>query len=138
MRERKKFLDHPVIPLIGRLLICDIYLTSGYGKIVDWSGNLAYMGRHHLPMAPILLALAAFIEIAGSICVVTGYQARWAAFVMFSYTAIMTVLLHNYWAFTGDLAGVQETHFRKNLAIMGGLLVLTFSGPRRWALGNNI
>jgi hypothetical protein len=37
MRERKKFLDHPVIPLIGRLLICDIYLTSGYGKIVDWS-----------------------------------------------------------------------------------------------------
>jgi putative oxidoreductase len=138
MRERKKFLDHPVIPLIGRLLICDIYLTSGYGKIVDWSWNLAYMGRHHLPMAPILLALAAFIEIAGSICVVTGYQARWAAFVMFSYTAIMTVLLHNYWAFTGDLAGVQETHFRKNLAIMGGLLVLTFSGPGRWALGNNI
>jgi len=135
VRERKNF-DHPVIPLIGRLLISDIYLTSGYAKIVDWSGNVAYMSRHHLPMVPLLLAAAAFIEIAGSICLVTGYQARWAAFVMFGYTAIMTVLLHNYWAFTGDIAGIQETHFRKNLAIMGGLLMVAFSGPGGWSLKN--
>lgn len=135
MRERMNF-DHPVIPLMGRLLISYIYLTSGYAKIVDWSGNIAYMSHHHLPMVPFLLATAAFIEIASSICLVTGYQARWAALVMFGYTAIMTVLLHNYWAYAADAAGVQETHFRKNLAIMGGLLMVTFSGPGGWALGN--
>jgi uncharacterized membrane protein YphA (DoxX/SURF4 family) len=31
--------------------------------------------------------------------------------------------------------GMQETHFRKNLAIMGGLLMLAYSGPGKWALG---
>jgi putative oxidoreductase len=127
--------DHPVIPLLGRLLMSYVYLTSGYAKVVDWSGNIAYMSHHHLPMIPVLLACAAIIEIAGSICLVTGYQARWAASVMFGYTAILTLALHNYWAYTGDLAGMQETHFRKNLAIMGGLLMLTYSGPGGWALG---
>jgi len=121
--------NHPAIPLLGRLLISYIYLTSGIAKLTDWSGNISYMSRHHLPMVPVLLAVAALIELLGSICLVTGYQARWAALVMFGYTAILTVMLHNYWSYTGDAAGMQETHFRKNVAIMGGLLMLVFSGP---------
>jgi putative oxidoreductase len=76
------------------------------------------------------------IELAGSICLITGYQARVAAFVMFLYTTAVTVLFHNYWAASQAMAGMQETHFRKNLAIMGGLLVLAYSGPGKWALGN--
>jgi putative oxidoreductase len=128
--------NHPVVPLLGRLLMSYIYLTSGIAKIIDWRGNMTYMDRHHLPMIPVLLATAAFIELAGSLCLVTGYQARWAAFVMFGYTTLLTILLHNYWAYTGDIAGMQETHFRKNIAIMGGLLMISYSGPGRWALGN--
>jgi putative oxidoreductase len=128
--------NHPVVPLLGRLLMSYIYLTSGFAKLIDWRGNVAYMDRHHLPMIPVLLATAALVELAGSLCLVTGYQARWAALVMFGYTTVMTILLHNYWAYTGDIAGMQETHFRKNLAIMGGLLMVSYSGPGRWALGN--
>jgi len=30
---------------------------------------------------------------------------------------------------------MQETHFRKNLAIIGGLLMVAYSGPGEWALG---
>jgi putative oxidoreductase len=127
--------NHPVVPLVARLLMSYVYLTSGLGKLVDWRGNAAYMDHHHLPMIPVLLATAAFVELAGSLCLVSGYQARWAAFVMFGYTAVLTLLLHNYWAYIGDLAGVQETHFRKNLAIMGGLLMVSYGGPGRWAIG---
>ena len=128
-------LSHPVVPLVGRLLMTYIFATSGLAKIVGWSGNIAYMSRHHLPMVPVLLAGALVIEVAGSICLITGYQARWAAAIMFVYLLLVTVLLHNYWAFSGDMAGMQETHFRKNLAIMGGLLMVAAYGPGRWALG---
>lgn len=58
----------------------------------------------------------------------TGYQARIAAFVVFSYTTAVTVIFDNYWASSEAMAGMQETHFRKNLAIMGGLLMLAYSG----------
>lgn len=126
--------DHPLFPLLGRLLITYIYLTSGLAKVVSWSGNEAYMARHHLPMIPVLLLVATIIELGGSLCLITGFQARWAALIMFLYTVALTVLLHNYWAYSGDAAGMQETHFPKNLAILGGLLMIVYGGAGRWAI----
>jgi putative oxidoreductase len=128
-------LDHPVVPLLGRLMISYIFVTSGIAKVFSWSGNVAYMSTRHLPLIPVLLAAALVIELAGSACLVTGFQARVAAFVMFLYTTAVTVLFHNYWASSDMMAAMQETHFRKNLAIMGGLLMLAYSGPGKWALG---
>lgn len=128
-------LDHPIVPLVGRLFISYIFVTSGIAKAFSWSSNVQYMNTRHLPMIPVLLAAAMLIELAGSLCLITGFHARVAAFVMFLYTTAVTVLFHNYWAATGMMAGMQETHFRKNLAIMGGLLVLACSGPGKWSLG---
>ncbi len=128
-------LDHPVIPLLGRLMMSYIFATSGIAKVFGWSGNVTYMSTRHLPMIPMLLAAAMVIELAGSVCLVTGYQERIAAFVMFWYATAVTVLFHNYWASSEAMAGMQETHFRKNLAIMGGLLILAYSGPGKGALG---
>lgn len=127
-------LSHPAVPLIGRLLMTYIFATSGIAKIFSWSGNIAYMNTRHLPLIPLLLAAALVIEVGGSLCLITGFYARWAAAVLFVYLLLVTVLFHNYWAFSGQLAGMQETHFRKNLAIMGGLLMLAAYGPGRWAI----
>lgn len=130
-----RILDHPIVPLLGRFMMSYIFATSGIGKIFGWSSNVAYMNTRHLPLLPVLLAVAMVIEVAGSVCLVTGYQARVAAFVMFWYTTAVTLLFHNYWAASGMMAATQETHFRKNLAIMGGLLILAYAGPGKWALG---
>ena len=121
--------------MFGRFLIAYIFVTSGIAKVFGWEANVQYMSTRHLPMIPLLLAVAAIIELGGSICLITGYQARMAAFVLFLYMIAVTVIFHNYWAASGNLAGIQETQFRKNLAIMGGLLVLAYSGPGRYSLG---
>jgi putative oxidoreductase len=134
MRRLVLRFNHPAVPFLGRLLIIYIFLTSGISKVTAWDNNVAYMSTRHLPAVPLLLAVAAIIELGGSICIAIGYHARIAAFVMFLYTAALTVMFHNYWSFTGQLAGTQETHFRKNLAIMGGLLILAYSGPGAWSI----
>lgn len=103
-----------------------IFATSGLAKIFSWQANVQYMSTRHLPMIPVLLAAATVVEIGGSICLITGYRAREAAFIMFLYMIPLTLLFHNYWAASGMLAGAQETHFRKNLAIMAGLLLLAY------------
>ena len=128
-------LEHPIIPLTGRFMITYIFATSGIAKVFSWSGNVQYMSTRHLPMIPELLFIAMVIELAGSVCLITGYQIRIAAFVMFLYTTAVTVLFHNYWAATAAMAGMQETHFRKNLAIMGGLLMVAYAGGGKCALG---
>ena len=128
-------LDHPIIPLLGRLLMSYIFVTSGLAKLFDWNSNVQYMSTRHLPLIPVLLAIAMIFELGGSLCLITGFYARIAAFILFLYLTAVTVLFHNYWAATGMLAGMQETHFRKNLAIVGGLLILSYCGPGKWALG---
>ena len=133
-----RLLDHPALALVGRLLICYIYVTSGIAKVFSWGANEQYMATRHLPAIPLLLALATLVEVGGSLCLIFGWKARLAAFVMFGYTAILTVLFHNYWAASGNLAGMQETHFRKNLAIMGGLLMIASQGAGGWSLDRRL
>ena len=125
----------PALALLGRLMIVYIFLTSGIAKVFDWQGNIQYMSTRHLPMIPVLLAIATVIELGGSLCLISGWQARPAAFIMFLYLTAVTVLFHNYWTIPGMGGAMQETHFRKNLGIMGGLLILATQGPGRWALG---
>jgi len=130
-------LQHPAIPFLGRLMMTYIFATSGIGKIFGWSSNVQYMNTRHLPMIPLLLAVAMVVEVVGSLCLITGFQARAAAFIMFLYLTAVTLIFHNYWTASEQMAGMQETHFRKNLAIMGGLLILAASGPGKWAIGRS-
>jgi len=64
--------NHPVVPSLGRLLIVYIFAISGIGKVFSWETNIQYVSTRHLPMIPLLLAIAAVIEIVGSICLITG------------------------------------------------------------------
>src|SRR5260221_5135722 len=129
------FLEHPIVPLLGRLMMAYIFATSGIGKVFGWSGNVAYMNTRHLPLIPVLLAVAMVIEVAGSACLVTGYQTRIAAFAMFWYTTAVTVLFHNFWGSSEMMAAMQETDFRQKLAILGGILVPAYCGAGKIALG---
>jgi putative oxidoreductase len=124
--------DHPALSLLGRLLMAYIFVTSGMGKVFSWAGNVAYMNTRHLPLVPVLLAIAMVVEVGGAICLISGLYTRTAAFVMFVYMIFVTVIFHAYWSAPPNLAPMQETHFRKNLAIMGGLLFVAAHGPGRW------
>src|SRR2546429_4958812 len=54
------------------------------------------------------LSLHDALPISGSLCLVTGYKARIAAFMMFWYTTTVTVLFHNYWASSEMMARSEE------------------------------
>jgi putative oxidoreductase len=48
---------------------------------------------------------------------------------------IVSVRLHDFWNQTGMAAGENETHFFKNIGMMGGLLMIAAYGPGLWAFG---
>jgi putative oxidoreductase len=117
-----------VHPLLARLLLSVIFVTSTLSKLFSWNGNVDYMASKHLPMIPVLLAAALAIEGLGSLCLITGVAARAAATVMFLYLIPVTLLLHDF----------MSTNFEKNLGIMGGLLMIAAYGPGRFALRSRI
>jgi putative oxidoreductase len=129
-------LSDAIFPLISRLLISAIFVQGALGKILGWSGQASYMQSHQLPerLIPAMLGMALLIEVGGVLCLLVGWKARAAAFVMFLYLGMVSVLLHNFWALPGASAGGMQTQFLKNVGIMGGLLMIAAYGPGKWSL----
>ena len=119
----------PWAPLAGRLLLATIFILSGLTKFTDWNGTAAYMSAQGLRLIPILLPLAAIVEIAGGLALLLGFRSRIAALILFLYLIPATLVFHNFWGESGAEYVNQMQHFLKNLAIMGGLAMVFGLGP---------
>lgn len=117
------------MPLIGRILICIIFLLSGITKLTMWTGMVGLLAAKHFPIPSLMLAGAVIVEILGGLCLLFGFKARIAAFIMFLYLIPATLVFHNFWTMQGAARMDNEMNFLKNLAIMGGLLMLSSYGP---------
>jgi putative oxidoreductase len=127
-------MNQNVIALVGRILLAAIFIISGFGKITGWDGTAAYMASKGLPMVQVLLALTIAIELGGGILLAIGYKARWAAFVIFLFTIPVTFVFHNFWAVDPAQVQMQQINFLKNLAMMGGLLMVVAFGPGTYSV----
>ena len=122
------------IPLVGRIMLTALFLLSGFIKLTHWSGMAAYIALQKLPAPYLLLAGAAFIEVAGGLCIVIGYRTRIAAIVQFLYLIPVTLVFHRYWAAPAAQQAAFMIHFWKNIGIMGGLLLLAANGPGKFSV----
>lgn len=110
--------------LVGRILICAIFLMSGYGKLMAPAATQKHMADAGLPLVQILFVLAVIVELGGGLMLLAGWKARIAAFVVFLFLIPVTLTFH-----TNFADKMQQGQFFKNLAIMGGLLMITAYGP---------
>ena len=127
-----------LLPLAARFALSAEFVIAALGKATGWSGQEAYMESHGMRMVGPLLGAALVIEAVGTACLVTGFKAREAAAIMCVYLGIVSVELHDFWNLTGMAAGTNETHFFKNLGMMGGLLMIAAYGPGRWSVGRPV
>jgi putative oxidoreductase len=77
-----------------------------------------------LPAASVLLVATIVIEVGGGLMLITGWKARYAAFVVALFLIPTTLVFHAFWS--ADAANFQNllTQFLKNLAIFGGLMLV--------------
>ena len=109
---------------LGRVLMSIIFLLSGYMKVTHLSGMAA-----QIHMSPALLGLAAAVELAGGLSLLLGLGSRIGALALVVFLIPTTLMFHNFWAAPPDHQQEQMVNFLKNLAIMGGLLVVVAFGP---------
>ncbi|RMF57336.1 MAG: DoxX family membrane protein [Bacteroidetes bacterium] len=121
--------------LLARLLLAMIFLVTGTMKLVDFGhtvGTLASMG---LPF-PTLLALGAIVtEIGGGACLLFNVKGRWAALVLILFLIPATLLFHVPGLNDPVQAEMQLIQVLKNLAIMGGLLMVSLEDEPAYGAG---
>lgn len=118
-------------PLIGRILITAIFLNSALDKIIGFKGVAGYMASKGMPFAEFLLVGAIAFEIAGSLMVLLGWNARWGALLLAIFMVPATLIFHNFWAMDAAQYQNQFNHFMKNLSMLGALIFIigVGSGP---------
>lgn len=120
--------------LVGRLSLAALFLPAGLSKISSFEGTVGYIGSVGLPLASLGAVLAIVIEVAGGLALIAGYRVRLAALVLAVFTLVATVIFHAFWAVPADQAFMQQLMFFKNVAVVGGLLVLASQAPAGWTL----
>jgi len=123
--------------LVGRILLALIFVLSGLNKLMNISGTAAYMTQvgisTNLVQPALYLSIA--IELVCGLLIIAGLQARWAALIIFLWFIPVTLLVHVAGYFQAIeqhqamAALTQQIMYLKNIAIMGGLLVLAAMGP---------
>lgn len=119
-------------PVVGRFLIALIFLLSGFGKLTGFAGTAGYMASKMAvsgTLIDLLLVITIIVELGGGVALVLGWKARLAALVLFLWMIPVTLIFHNFWAAPADQAMIQQIMFLKNLAIMGGMLMIMANGP---------
>ncbi|MEX2516694.1 MAG: DoxX family protein [Gammaproteobacteria bacterium] len=110
-------------PLIGRIMLALLFIFAGWNKIGGFEETAAYMAGKGLPMAEFLLVLTILIELGGGLLILVGWQARWAALVIFLFIIPINFVFHPFWA-----DAEQFNAFFKNVALMGGMLYIVVHG----------
>jgi len=117
-----------VVTLAGRILMSAIFIFAAIGKISAFQGTVAYAASAHVPMPQVAIAVAIAVELLGGIAILAGFQTRIAAWIVFLYLIPTSIFFHNFWAMEGMARMNNQIHFLKNVAIMGGLLILAANG----------
>ena len=117
--------------LVGRILLASIFIISGFGKIAGFDGTVGYIASKSLPLPQLLAIGAIVVELGGGLMLAAGFKARWAALAIAIFTVIAAILFHNFWAAEAAQKMNQQIHFLKNIAIVGGALMVFAFGPGR-------
>jgi len=116
--------------LAARVLMSLIFLLSGVMKIVDWSGTEAQMASRGMFWIPFFHVAALLVELVAGLSLLFGYKARLGALVLFLYLIPVTLTFHSFWTYSDPKEQqVNMILFLHNLALMGGLLLVTTFGP---------
>ena len=122
------------LSLTGRILLALLFLPAGISKIGGFAGTAGYIASKGLPLPEVAAAIAIVIEIGGALALLAGFGTRLAALVLAVFTLVATVIFHNYWAMPADTQMMQQLMFFKNVAVVGGLLVLAAWGAGAWSV----
>ena len=117
-------MNNSVILLIARILLSVIFIMAGLQKFGNIAGTAGYIGSVGLPAGVALAWLAAIFETVAGILILIGFQTKLTSWALAAFCLFTAVVFHNNF---GDM--IQGILFMKNLAIAGGFLALSVSGP---------
>ena len=108
-----------IVEVFGRIFISALFLIEAVRKFFNLDMSMIYMSDHGIPEFLFYPSIA--FEIIIPLLLIVGYKTRIAASLLTVFVLTVTLIFHSLHIIDD---GMQLTIFLKNLAIIGGLLLI--------------
>jgi putative oxidoreductase len=124
-----------VIDLIGRIFLSAIFIFEAVDTLLYEDKTRQTMSLYGLDWnQELLINGAVALLVLGGLMVLFGYRTRLGVALLLLYWAPVTFLVHDFWNFPKEELRIQSILFMKNIAIIGGLLMLAGKGSGRYSI----
>ncbi|MBI1224859.1 MAG: DoxX family membrane protein [Bacteroidetes bacterium] len=141
-----------ITDLLGRILLSFIFLYEAYDSIFFFKETKAKMDFYGLKWQPDFLLYGAIVLLVlGGLMILSGYRSSLGAFLLLLYWVPVTFIVHDFWNVPFEckmtvscpqlqmegsevFRRMQGVMFMKNLAIVGGLLMVLVNGSGRFSV----
>ena len=114
-----------IVEVFGRIFISTLFLIEAIRKFFNPDMSMIYMSDHGVPEFLFYPSIA--FEIIIPLLLIVGYKTRIAASLLAVFVLTVTLIFHSHHIIDD---GMQLTIFLKNLAIIGGLLLIISNKPQ--------
>ena len=113
--------------LAGRQLFSLIFIISSARHFS--SQTIASAAAHGVPLPDLLVPLSGIIALLGGLSLLFGFQTRIGACLLVIFLVPVTLMMHNFWSVSDPMAlQIEKAMFLKNVAMLGGALVISYFG----------
>jgi putative oxidoreductase len=118
----------------GRILFAAIFVISGFNKVFNYDGTVAYMMQAGMDFyVPQLAIVAIVFELGGGLMVLFGWHAKIGASLLLIFVLSVNFAIHHYWDYPAAEAPFQMINFYKNFSILGGTFYIMSFGAGRYS-----
>ena len=114
-----------IVEVFGRIFISALFLIEAVRKFFNPDMSMMYMSDHGVPEFLFYPSIA--FEIIIPLLLIVGYKTRIVASLLAVFVLTVTLIFHSHHIIDD---GMQLTIFLKNLAIIGGLLLIISNKPQ--------
>ena len=114
------------LPLAARICLALIFLNASVNHLMGFQGFIATIASKNLPLPAVLAAGTVVFQMLGAIALIAGFKAKAGAALLILFLIPATLFFHPP---ASDL-----TNFLKNIALIGGLLMVIAYGPGRLSI----
>lgn len=125
-----------ITDLIGRIFLSAIFIFEALDTAFFTPQTKETMAAHGLTAnQDLLLFIAVFLLFVGGLMVLFGYRSTLGAVMLLIYWVPVTFMVHDFWnCDKSSELREQSILFMKNIAIIGGLLMLVGKGSGRYSI----
>ena len=122
------------VVLVGRVLLAVLFVVFGWGKLTNYSGTAGYMAQVGAPMPSVAALVAIVVEVFVALAIAIGVWTRPLALLLALYTLGTALIGHHFWTLADATRNANAINFYKNIAIIGGFLLLYVTGAGKYSV----